>query len=353
MSIYKQFYVLHTHHYSNTGISNGKQGICLMMSQNDGLDKLIDFLNTTRRQAELSISALNNRVNELQSACDAKDKEINEVTSERDYYKNNVEQLKLENSKKWRLQERDDWKSLVDSVQNDRSRLQDHCLQLEISLENAQSHIIALETELSHLLQDENQNYISHEDSEQSKFEEPLDQNHVYLSPPHSPNNKTNRPDETNSFVDSPIACSRKMKLELEKAYERIEVERRAAETEKLSLEAEIIRLRGELASYKQHSDRHRGGANGHQQGITTTTRDPQDKDQDRIRPLESPPMEGESQGARDDDSHSTHQSKSIWTNPVESVISYFFSPFSSYSNNNNNHYIKKNKDKILPAITL
>jgi len=34
-----------------------------------------------------------------------------------------VEQLKIENTKKWRVEERNDWKALVDSVQKDRDEV--------------------------------------------------------------------------------------------------------------------------------------------------------------------------------------------------------------------------------------
>ena len=52
-----------------------------------------------------------------------------------------MEQLKSENSRKWRLQERDDWKSLVDSVQADRARLQEETMRLNLQLEDAQAEI--------------------------------------------------------------------------------------------------------------------------------------------------------------------------------------------------------------------
>jgi hypothetical protein len=60
---------------------------------------------------------------------------------QRDYYKNFAEQLQLENSKKWRLQERDDWKALVDSVQKDRIRLQEECNKMERELTSALDEI--------------------------------------------------------------------------------------------------------------------------------------------------------------------------------------------------------------------
>lgn len=37
------------------------------------------------------------------------------------------ERLKMENSQKWRLKERDDWKALVENIQLDRDRLQAEC----------------------------------------------------------------------------------------------------------------------------------------------------------------------------------------------------------------------------------
>lgn len=76
---------------------------------------------------------------------------------QRDYYKSYAEQLKVENSKKWRLQERDDWKALVESVQRDRSRLQDECNNLEHQLLLAREEIIKLKESIQ-----ENQN-ISHD----------------------------------------------------------------------------------------------------------------------------------------------------------------------------------------------
>eukprot|EP01035_Chromulina_nebulosa_P020997 gene20997-27210_t len=45
------------------------------------------------------------------------------------------EQLKRENTNKYKLQERDDWKSLVESLQNDRSRLQQECIKLQEEIE--------------------------------------------------------------------------------------------------------------------------------------------------------------------------------------------------------------------------
>ena len=104
------------------------------MSQKEGLAKLTEYLNQTRRQAEASIDVLNAKINEL-------NEDNEKLNGEKEYYRQYSEQLKLENSKKWRLQERDDWKSLVDSVQHDRSRLQEECARLEAELEQSRAEV--------------------------------------------------------------------------------------------------------------------------------------------------------------------------------------------------------------------
>ena len=113
----------------------------LRISESEGLRKLTEFLNQTRRQAETAIDALNVQVKQLSQDCD-------KYRDECIYYKRCCEQLQQENSKKWRLHERDDWKSLVDSVQKDRNRLHDECLKLELEKDQFKNEIIALQEQL-------------------------------------------------------------------------------------------------------------------------------------------------------------------------------------------------------------
>lgn len=118
------------------------------MSEKEGLAKLAAYLQQTRKQAELSIDILNTRILSLENESEA-------ISSERDYFRNYSEQLKLENSKKWRLHERDDWKSLVDSVQVDRARLQENCDNLEIELEEARAGVKILEEEINLIMKND------------------------------------------------------------------------------------------------------------------------------------------------------------------------------------------------------
>ena len=111
------------------------------MSQSEGLAKLTEYLHQTRQQAERSIDTLNERVREVEAERDT-------LREERDYYYNSCEQLKFENSKKGRLQERDEWKALLESVQIDRKRLQEDCYRLNIALEESQAEVKVLEEEI-------------------------------------------------------------------------------------------------------------------------------------------------------------------------------------------------------------
>lgn len=116
--------------------------------EKEGLPKLVEYLNQTRRQAENAIDSLNVKVTELQSENDTCLSMITKLESERDHFKKLSEQLKAENSTKWKLQERDEWKALVDSVQKDRSRLQEECTSLENEVEECHSDIQWLQDEI-------------------------------------------------------------------------------------------------------------------------------------------------------------------------------------------------------------
>lgn len=118
------------------------------MSESEGLQKLTAYLSQTRRQAEAAIDALNEQIVELKKDNEVCMQVVETLEAERDHFKNLAEQLKQENTTKYRLQERDDWKSLIDSVQKDRSRLQEECNQLESKIEDCTAEIDYLKVEL-------------------------------------------------------------------------------------------------------------------------------------------------------------------------------------------------------------
>ena len=53
-----------------------------VVSQNDGLAKLTEYLNQTRRQAEASIEVLTNRIKELENGTSKSLDEFNALTAE-------------------------------------------------------------------------------------------------------------------------------------------------------------------------------------------------------------------------------------------------------------------------------
>jgi hypothetical protein len=115
------------------------------MAESDGLYKLTQYLNQTRRQAEASIDTLNQQILELRKENEAQKQCCKKAEEERDQFKNLADKRLQERA---RLQERDDWKSLIDSVQKDRSRLQTMCCELEGELEQSRGEVAELEEQL-------------------------------------------------------------------------------------------------------------------------------------------------------------------------------------------------------------
>jgi len=60
---------------------------------------------------------------------------------EMEHCMNCIHQLKQENSKKWRVEERDDWKGLVDAIQSDRATLQEENEALQKELKEMRSQL--------------------------------------------------------------------------------------------------------------------------------------------------------------------------------------------------------------------
>jgi len=202
-----------------------------------GLKKLTEYLNQTRRQAEMAIDNLTAQVNDLNK----ENKEAlilaEKFEAERDYYRNYAEQLKLENSKKWKLQERDDWKGLLDTVTKDRNRLQGECQLLESSLDQANKRIKELEEIIAS--RSNNGNVVGTNERVGLSI-------HV----PSTPSEKKS----SNSNESSPRSMSRALQLELQSAHEEMEQQRRKMDDEKrLHLET-IRKLKYELQVVRSSS---------------------------------------------------------------------------------------------------
>lgn len=204
-----------------------------------GLQKLVEFLNTTRRQAELSIKTLSDRISELETEIKSRDELLASLHEENSHLNSVIAQLKLENSQKWRLQERDDWKSLVDSIQKDRSRLQDENLALTNTIETLEEKVAKLEDDLekhrefsisspSTSQMDSVQSLNSVVDNDMSlRFQESEPVVRVPLTPivvrkPKEIEASSEESPRMMEITGTPHTLTRKLKLELEKAHNQV-----------------------------------------------------------------------------------------------------------------------------------
>lgn len=118
------------------------------MSSSDGLQRLAEYLAQTRRQADAAIDVLNKRIEELELSNTELKQNEKSLRLERDDFQFQLKLLKAENSTKFQLRERDDWKAVLDSVQKDRIRLSDECEALKRQLEKLQYENGRLQTEM-------------------------------------------------------------------------------------------------------------------------------------------------------------------------------------------------------------
>ena len=121
------------------------------MSESDGLQKLTAYLNQTRRQAEAAVDALNVQIEDLRKENELYEQLCTKLEQEKDYFKNLSDQLKVGGTTKQALKERDDWRALIESVQSDRSRLQEECCALESALDVANQDIANLKEQVESL----------------------------------------------------------------------------------------------------------------------------------------------------------------------------------------------------------
>ena len=108
------------------------------MTSSDGLQRLTEYLAQTRRQANAAIDILNTKVEELELRNSELRQREKSLQAERDDFQSQLKLLRAENSTKYQLRERDDWKAVLDSVQKDRKRLSDECKALKRQLDNLQ-----------------------------------------------------------------------------------------------------------------------------------------------------------------------------------------------------------------------
>lgn len=117
------------------------------MSETEGLAKLTEYLKQTRRQAEIAIDNLNNQLSDAQKENELLRSSVATLQKDRDDCIKTIQQLKTENSSKWKFKERDEWKALVDNIQKDRDRIQ-------LEYNNVISHLEEVTIDLARTKQD-------------------------------------------------------------------------------------------------------------------------------------------------------------------------------------------------------
>jgi chromosome segregation ATPase len=124
----------------------------MITNQSDGVLKLTEYLKQTRRQAEIAIDNLNTQLTEVSTENQELRQAVKELEQEKNNYKQQLEQSKQQTSNKNKFKERDDWKYLVDNIQQDRDRLQEETNQLQSFLSTASQQIEELKHELERVL---------------------------------------------------------------------------------------------------------------------------------------------------------------------------------------------------------
>jgi prefoldin subunit 5 len=204
------------------------------MSESEGLAKLTEYLKQTRRQAEVAIDNLNGQIATLVQENEKLTNIIISLQQERDHFKSQLETLQQFNSNKAIFKERDDWRALVDSIQADRSRLQEENNVLQQSLQQANQAISELQKQTEYLQEEK-----AHLSTQILDLEGKLQTPSLQSAPasPHrtSESNGTATPfvlspihpkngQQLQFFADSPRSIARQLKFELRKAYEQVSI---------------------------------------------------------------------------------------------------------------------------------
>ncbi len=204
------------------------------MSESEGLAKLTEYLRQTRRQAEVAIDNLNGQITTLVQENEKLTNIIINLQHERDHFKGQLETLQQFNSNKAIFKERDDWRALVDSIQADRSRLQEENIALHQSLTKTNESITELKRQIEYF-EEEKIHLLSQVEELESKFNissdvttgsnpsspsRHIDQSTQFLLSPVTVRNGQ----QLQFFADSPRSIARQLKFELRKAYEQVEL---------------------------------------------------------------------------------------------------------------------------------
>ena len=167
---------------------------------------------------------------------------------ELDFRNGQVQQLREENTRKWRVEERNDWKSLVDSVQRDRADLQE-------ANEDLQERMTELEAEVEELRAERDGRNSGGGGSSSSSSSSPSDEYGRAAATPTRFGSVEGAEGlsvmamrDAGSGMDGVPTTPTRLQRELQETRRRLE----SAESERAREKAEMVRLRAELGARRE-----------------------------------------------------------------------------------------------------
>ncbi len=109
--------------------------------EDSGIILLARHLASSKLAAVENEARLRSQIKQLEKSNTDAELAASRARDEAEFWRMKAYQLELENSKKWRVEERDDWRALVSAIQDDRKALQ-------FDNEVLESRVAALQAEL-------------------------------------------------------------------------------------------------------------------------------------------------------------------------------------------------------------
>ena len=201
-----------------------------------------------KRQSKEAVDELTTRSSILAEENRGLKVKLHACLDELDFRNGQVQQLREENTRKWRVEERNDWKSLVDSVQRDRAELQE-------ANEDLQERCEELETEVAELRAELESSRSSSSSSSSSSSPSSLSGGSM-RAPPSTPSRSEGGGPGVGLTIEAvggggvggvPTTPTR-LQRELQETKRRLE----SAESERAREKAEMMRLRAELGARRE-----------------------------------------------------------------------------------------------------
>uniref|UniRef100_A0A7S2V322 Uncharacterized protein n=1 Tax=Fibrocapsa japonica TaxID=94617 RepID=A0A7S2V322_9STRA len=236
-------------------LSDYEREIMAMREQKDGIAKVRNYAAKVKRESEDQMKELKNMAIAFEGENRCLKEQIENYENEVETLRSMVEQLKIENARKWRVEERNDWKALVKSIQEDRAVLQAENERLKQEIEEGTRESLGTLKNVGA----ENNTQMEVEQDEKSDQKNNIPETgetEVYPSVVEQCNTLQNGSGQLMNGTKESTA-----KKELQQLKVDFEIYRTSMEAHCADLEADIERLQAEIANYMYESVRQ--GGNG------------------------------------------------------------------------------------------